>query len=46
MHMFWEICHTDSVVIISGIANNSHAQCGLAVNQDFLKKKKTNCAPQ
>jgi hypothetical protein len=39
MHMLWEILHSNSVVLISEIANNFHAQCSLAVNPDFMKRK-------
>ena len=39
MLMLWKILHTDSVVIISGIANNFHAQCSLAVYHDFMKRQ-------
>jgi hypothetical protein len=38
MLMLWEILHSNSVVLISEIANNFHAQCSLAVNLDLMKR--------
>jgi hypothetical protein len=37
--MLWEMLHTDSIVLISGIENNFHAQCSLAVYHDFMKRQ-------